>query len=95
MVAGSALATDPVVTAKGLLFTALVPKSLASVPHTYSIYVLREGSVTSLTAGLDWFDPTSSEDIKRAWVELATSGGSTVVRFARAAPPNSTDGANG
>jgi hypothetical protein len=84
-----------VVTAKSLRFTALVPKSLASVPHTYSIYALREGSVTSLTAGLDWFHPTRSEDTKRAWVELATSGGSTGVRFARASPPNYTDGTNG
>jgi hypothetical protein len=92
-VADSALATDPVVTADGLLFTALVPKSLPSVPNTYSVYTLRQGSVSSLTAGLDWFHPTGGEDTTRAWAELATSGGSRVMRLAPASPPNSTDGA--
>jgi hypothetical protein len=88
-VADSALATDPVVTAQGLLFTALVPKSISPVPNTYSIYALREGSVTSLTAGLDWFHPTSSEDATRAWAELATGGGSRVMDFSLASLPNS------
>lgn len=92
-VENSALATDPAVTADGLLFTALVPKSLPSVPNTYSVYALRQGSVSSLTAGLDWFHPTSGGDTTRAWAELATSGGSRVVRFAPAFRSDSTGGA--
>jgi glycosyl transferase family 87/WD40 repeat protein len=92
-VADSALATDPVVTTNGLLFTALVPKWPSSVPNTYSVYALREGSVTTLTAGRDWFHPTVGADNTHAWAELATSSGSRVMGFAPASPPNSTDGA--
>jgi hypothetical protein len=90
-VPGSALAMDPVVTSEGLFFTALVPKSLPSVPNTYAVHELKAGSVMSFAVGGDWFHPAMGKDGHRAWAEVATSSGSRVVRFSAAFPSSSTD----
>jgi hypothetical protein len=90
-VPGSALAMDPVVTSEGLFFTALVLKSLPSVPDTYAVHELKTGSITSFAVGGDWFHPAMGTDGHRAWAEVATSSGSRVVRFSAAFPAISTD----
>jgi len=92
-VSGSALATDPVVTSNGLLFTALVPLSLPTAPDTYSIRELRTGAVISFAGRGDWFHPAAVNDGRLAWAEVATSSGSRVVRFLPASAAASGDDA--
>jgi hypothetical protein len=90
-VPGSAMAMDPVVTSDGLFFTALIPRSLPSVPNTYEVHRVSAGSVTAFAVGGDWFHPASGKDGHRAWAEMASSGGSRVVGFSPDSPVNSMD----
>lgn len=86
---GSLIAADPVVRPGEVLFTALVPRFLPTLPDTYAIHELGAGSVTSFAVGGDWFHPTAGEDSDAAWAELATNTGSRIVRFSTAAPLHS------
>lgn len=88
-VVDSATAMDPVVGSNGLFFTALVPRALPSVPDTYAVHELENGSIHSFASGGDWFHPALEKQHERAWAELATTGGSRIVRFDPATSINS------
>jgi hypothetical protein len=83
-VRGSVLATDPVLISDDIFFTALVPHYLSSDPDTYAAHELRAGTVTSFVVGGDWFHPAVGKDRNIGWAELATNGGSRIVRFSPA-----------
>lgn len=85
----AATAIDPVIGSDGLFFTALVPRFLSSVPDTYAVHELKDGSLNSFAVGGDWFHPAVGKERDRAWAELATTGGSKIVRFNPAASVNS------
>jgi hypothetical protein len=87
----SVLATDPIVTTDGLLFTALVYLSIPTVPNTYAVHELRAGAIASFAVGGDWFHPATGKVGHSAWAEVATSSGSRVVRFSPALPQTSAD----
>lgn len=89
IVPGAATATDPVIGPDGVFFTALVPRFLASAPDTYAVHELKDNAINSFAAGSDWFHPAAAKDRDRAWAELATTGGSRIVRFNPAATVNS------
>jgi hypothetical protein len=88
-VTDSATAMDPVTGSEGLFFTALVPRFLPSVPDTYAVHQLKNDSLSSFAAGGDWFHPAVGKEHDRAWAELATTGGSKIVRFNPATSINS------
>jgi hypothetical protein len=87
----SAMALDPVITSEGLFFTALVPRSIPSVPNTYAIHELKAGSVNAFAVGGDWFHPAAGKDGQSAWAELANDSGSRVVRFSPDFPATADD----
>ena len=89
IVPGAATATNPVIGPDGLFFTALVPRFLPSAPDKYAVHELKDGAINSFSVGSDWFHPAVGEDRGRAWAELATTGGSKIVRFNPAATVNS------
>ncbi len=88
-VTDAATAMDPVIGSDGLFFTALVPSFLPSVPDTYAVHELKNGTLSAFAAGGDWFHPAVGKDHDRAWAELATTGGSKIVRFNPATSINS------
>jgi hypothetical protein len=89
IVPGAATATDPVIGSDGLFFTALLPRFLASAPDTYAVHKLKDNAINSFASGTDWFHPAAGKDRDRAWAEVATTGGSRIVRFNPAASVNS------
>jgi len=71
----SLLASDPVVTSEGLLFTAMTSRG-------YAVRRLSAGSITDfLEIDGDWFHPTAVEQTDAGWAEQSARGGSRIVRF--------------
>jgi len=86
--AGSALTAEPVVKADSMLFTALVPRFLPSIPDTYSVREFTHSSITSFAVGGDWFHPAVGKAADIAWAEMITKGKSRIVRFNPRLPVN-------
>jgi len=83
---GSAIAVNPVVTADGVLFGALVPQ-FASAHDAYVIHRLHAGLIESYGGNGDWFHPAATIDGVASWAEVASSGASRVVRFDPSSAP--------
>jgi Glycosyltransferase family 87/WD40-like Beta Propeller Repeat len=71
----SLMASDPVVTSQGLLFTEMTSRG-------YAIRRLSAGSVTDfLTTGGDWFHLTGLTQTDAAWAEQSSRSGSRIMGF--------------
>ena len=90
-VKGSLMATDPVIVADRLFFTALAPRFLATARDTYAVHEIKNGAVTSFAAIGDWVHPAAATATPEVWAEVATVGGSQIVRFLPDQPLSSTD----
>jgi hypothetical protein len=77
---GSAIAADPVATRDSAFYQGLVPQ-FKSAHDAYYVQRLKEGSIASFGGDGDWFHPAATIDGQRAWAEIASAGGSRVVRF--------------
>ena len=87
---GSAIAVNPVVTADGIWFGALVPK-FTSAQDAYEIHRLHAGVISSYGGNGDWFYPASTIDGSAiygsasygsaSWAEVASKTGSRIIRF--------------
>ena len=74
-ISDSLMASDAVVTPRGLLFTAMTKGG-------YSIRQLNEGEVKNfLEMGGDWFHPTAAAQTGAGWAELSSRGQSRIVRW--------------
>jgi hypothetical protein len=73
---GGLLASDPAVSATGILFTTMTPTG-------YTIRRQQNGVALDLTKiGGDWFHPAAAEGTQSAWAEQSTRDGSRVAHFA-------------
>ena len=96
---GSAIAVNPVASGDGVLFEALVPKFASR--DAYVIRLLRAGVATSYGGNGDWFYPTSTVDGSASygsasygsasWAEVASKGGSRIIRFDLAGVPEGSE----
>lgn len=90
-VAGSAIATDPLVGSGGLFFTGLVAGQ-PLFPNAYAVYGSRVGLISPFAASGDWFHPAVVNE--HGWAEVASVTGSRIVRFSPVAPlPSATEAA--
>ncbi len=96
---GSAIAVNPVVTADGVWFGALVPQFTSS-QDAYVIHRLHAGLISSYGGNGDWFYPASTIADSAgygfaaygsaSWAEVASEGGSRIIRFDSAGVPTSS-----
>ncbi len=92
---GSAIAVNPVVTADGVWFGALVPQ-FTSAQDAYVIHRLRAGEINSYGGNGDWFYPASTMDGSTSygsasWAEVASKAGSRIIRFDPASVETSSE----
>lgn len=90
---GSAIAVNPVVTADGVLFEALVPQ-FTSAQDAYVVHLLRAGVISSYGGNGDWFYPASKIDGLISWAEVASRNGSRIIRFDPTSAPNRSEPTN-
>jgi Glycosyltransferase family 87/WD40-like Beta Propeller Repeat len=80
----SLFASDPAVTSRAVLFTAMVKEG-------YEVRRLSTGSVKNLSdAGGDWFHPAAGQQADQAWAEQSLLGSSRIVRFSPWDSPRSS-----
>jgi len=80
-VRGSVMATDPVVTSRGLLFTTLVGHPHTTIQDAYAAEEYGSTGVSNFYLGDDSYHPAATAEGDMVWVEVANRHGSRIIRF--------------